>query len=335
MNIGTREEYVGRNPIASGRLTVGLAALALMVLGFGPAGAVDRGQIRLGSDYDIFVIGGDDFRPCQRACEEDARCKSWTFLTALGQCRLKHSVAPAAPNNCCVSDVKREKSDRASQDELACSDFAEAAVAASNRNRSGQCGYRGPLWSIDYRELYNRCLENSPRRRDAEAAERKEAIADCVQISSRGQNLRCDHFARMGVEQAKSNDLNKCGLPRDSWKSDIAFYQAWCKRLGPSESSDVIVSRESRLLRCLSRGGGEVNANCQRVAEVLVGQGRQAQARNCGPAYAGYHVDFEKYYEMCSTAEPGQPEAWIASRNKGLEECGDRRKRLPKLILKF
>jgi PAN domain len=124
---------------------VPLAFLALMA--FGVAARAQDGTARLGADYDIFVIGGNDPAPCASACAEDPRCKAWTFIKTLGQCRLKHTAVASTANACCASGPKPVAVRPARGDELTCADFAVEAIGQNDLNVANQCGYRGPLWS--------------------------------------------------------------------------------------------------------------------------------------------------------------------------------------------
>jgi hypothetical protein len=327
--------------------TVGLSLAALwtrltglaiaLCLWTGPALALDQGQIRLGADYDIFTIGGEDHRPCEQACREDPKCKSWTFLKTLGQCRLKHSVAPAFPNACCVSDVKRERPNVAT-DEVLCADSAVAAVDAYDLNLVNRCGFTGPLWTSDYRALYRQCLRNSPTRRDAETRERAAALEDCRAIALRGQELRCDHYVRVTIQQLRTATVNRCGFSEGVWSSSAAQLANECKRLSVGDIANGVSQREQRLARCIARGGGAVDAACRSYAERSVAQFRRGVASRCGAGFSGnafWHDDAERHYLWCVAARPPERAKWIADRDRGLERCDEERRKGFKFILRF
>jgi hypothetical protein len=311
-------------------------AAVMLLIGTAAAYAVDNGQIRLGADYDIFVIGGEDFRSCQEACEDDVRCKAWTFLKTIGQCRLKHTAVPAFPNNCCVSGLKEDRTPPRIADEGTCADFAVAALDDNDANRANQCGYTGPSWSSNYREIFGRCLESSPKRRQAEADERREALDDCTRLAKRSQQVTCDHYARMSVEQQKSNVANRCGYRGPDWSDDPKVFIDECRGTLRSQIDDRILAREAKLERCFETGG-ELDPACEKYGKMSVIQFNRARQMRCGPAYSNamWHADFRKHYDWCLKASAPDRQKWLVGRNKGLRECEDDRRRGGKIILKF
>ncbi len=318
------------------RLWLVLATALAIALGASAAMAVDKGQIRLGGDYDIFTIGGEDYGPCQDACESDSRCKAWTFLKTLGQCRLKHTAVPALPNACCTSGLREDRKPPRIVDEGECADFAVAALDDNDTNRASQCGYKGAQWSSDYREIYGRCLESSPKRRQSEVAERKEALDDCTRLAQRSQQFACDHFARMSVEQNKSNVSNRCGFRGAEWSDDLKGFFDSCRRALRSQLEDRVLSREAALERCFAQGGA-LDAECEKYSKLSSAQFERARGLRCGPAYSNamWHGDFRRHYEWCSKATPADRQKWLVGRNRGLRECEDDKRRGGKIILKF
>lgn len=76
----------------------------------GTIGEVDTD--RPGSDYKHFMEqGGQQVTAslCQKACFQEAECKSWTFVKPntvqgpKGVCWLKNNIPPPAKNGCCMS----------------------------------------------------------------------------------------------------------------------------------------------------------------------------------------------------------------------------------------
>ncbi|MGZ3419856.1 MAG: PAN domain-containing protein [Polyangiales bacterium] len=67
---------------------------------------------RLGSDYKVFDLAADDPELCRDACEQDARCRAFTYVKPgiqgpLAKCWLKDPApAPRANEGCCVSGIK-------------------------------------------------------------------------------------------------------------------------------------------------------------------------------------------------------------------------------------
>lgn len=310
-----------------------VAGLMLMTLP-SVASAAENGFIKLGADYDMFFIGGQDSAPCERACNEDPRCKAWTFIRTTGQCRLKHTAVASMRNNCCVSGLRTRKV-TASDDEIACAELSVEAVDQNDANLAQQCGYRGPLWPADFRTAYGRCLEISPRRRQSEAKERKTALADCRSVVSRSADLACDHFSRMAVAQVETNVNSGCGFSGPNWTDEPKVYFDWCKSVPRSEVSDRITNRERRLLQCISRGGAGEEA-CEAFAQESVGQYVKAQQLKCGRAFSGgfWHADSAQHYQWCQSHSAAERTDWLTKRAALLDKCEKDKKRF-KFILKF
>ena len=68
---------------------------------------------RWGQDYRGFNLKTPDPDLCQAACEQEQRCKAWTFVkpdvqSSPAGCWLKEDIAQASPNTRCISGVKHE-----------------------------------------------------------------------------------------------------------------------------------------------------------------------------------------------------------------------------------
>jgi Ca-activated chloride channel family protein len=65
-----------------------------------------------GGDFRHVIPASDNPALCQKACQDDTQCKSWTYVkpnTVQGprpNCWLKTGMPPATHNTCCVSGVK-------------------------------------------------------------------------------------------------------------------------------------------------------------------------------------------------------------------------------------
>ncbi len=316
------------------------ALIPLVVVLAAPALAAEQGQVRLGDDYAQFYIGGADWRPCEAECTNDANCKSWTYLTAPGQCRLKASVVPARPNPCCVSGVKPDQqaaaSPRETPDERDCAKWANAAMAANDQNLSNQCGLNGPLWSRDYAELTTRCLDSSPRRRDRETEERRQSLEACQKVTGRTKSLVCDHYGRMSVAEAQTNDASRCGFAGPGWTSSYNDHVRFCQSASASQIGDQITGREQQLQGCLARGGGDGDQGCQAYAAQAVSQFVQSVRDRCGPAFAGpqWTDDQATHYRWCRTHNPADRQSQLQTRQAALGQCTEDRQRF-RLIFKF
>lgn len=105
-----------------------MRALVLVVVAFLPAcvgmsvptantsaplwGALETDVNRLGSDYRSFDLAEADPELCRAACDDDARCKAFTYVKPglqgpNAKCWLKDPIPlPRAHEDCCVSGVK-------------------------------------------------------------------------------------------------------------------------------------------------------------------------------------------------------------------------------------
>ena len=301
-----------------------------------PAVAADQGQIRLGDDYAQFYVGGADWRPCEHECTSDTSCKSWSYITTTGQCRLKHSVPPAMVNNCCVSGVKQTSETDARGDQGDCARFTIEALDANDDNLSNRCGLTGPLWSSVYAEHYSRCLDGSPRRRARDSDERKQSLDACMQLAARGGELACDHYGRMSVAESATNLTNACGFGGAAWSGDYNTHVRWCRAAKRAAITDQIAGRERQLLECLGRGGGDSDAVCTTYAATAVSQFAQSEQMRCGNGFDGpsWNSDQAGHYRWCRAHGAAERDGLNTSRQESLARCQDNRNRF-KLIFKF
>ena len=314
-----------------------LGLLTFVLAGSAPVLAAEVGQVRLGDDYAQFFIGGSDYRPCEKECSSDTNCKSWSYITTTGQCRLKSSVVPARPNACCVSGVKEEvKTAVINPDERDCTKWTNEAVAANDGNLLSQCGLSGPLWSRSYSDLNAHCLDSSPRRRARDADERRQALDACQKVTGRTRSLACDHYGRMAVAEAQSNEAGRCGLAGPQWTATFNDHVRFCQTANPTQVSDQIAARERQLLECLSRGGGGGDQACQGYADQATSQFVQSVRGRCGSAFAGpqWTDDQAQHYRWCRAHSPAERDNQLRTRQAALAQCDDDRKHF-KLIFKF
>jgi PAN domain len=306
----------------------------------GPAAAQD-GTARLGADYDIFVIGGSDPAPCAAACGEDPRCKAWTFIKTLGQCRLKHTAVSSMANACCASGPKPATVRPARGEELTCADFAVDAIGQNDLNVANQCGYRGPLWSASYGEAFGRCLEVSPKRRQSERDERAVALTECQVVADRGEALTCDHYARLAVEEMTTNKKYRCGLKGAAWSDLASEHTTACRQVARTELAATTLQREAGLRACLGRGEtasaeSESAKACSIYVRTSLAQVVRAQQLRCGRAFAGpaWSPDDAQHYAFCKARAPRDRDTQLRDRTAALDKCEQDRKRF-RFILKF
>jgi hypothetical protein len=66
---------------------------------------------RLGSDYRSFDLPSDDPELCRAACDQDVRCKAFTYVKPglqgpAAKCWLKDPAPALRLDQCCVSGIK-------------------------------------------------------------------------------------------------------------------------------------------------------------------------------------------------------------------------------------
>lgn len=66
---------------------------------------------RMGGDYTSFNLGQSNPAQCRNACQQDTRCRAWTYVRPgvqgqYARCWLKSVIPAAVASNCCVSGVK-------------------------------------------------------------------------------------------------------------------------------------------------------------------------------------------------------------------------------------
>lgn len=313
-----------------------LSGFATLLFLVGNAGAANPNELRLGGDYRFFETGR--YQACERACNQDLRCKAWTFIRGTsrrrGQCRLKHTVTRAISRSCCVSGVKTIEIE-APEDRRRCVSFALAAIEDNETNRAERCGLKGARWSDDFATHYQRCLDlASPRRIARETRERGLALDRCVLVAKRSERLTCEHYARMAEAQVRTAADNSCGYSTNLFSAGYDGFYKRCLKLNRGVRRDRMARREAELSRCLSRGGGSVDAACVGYADKAIAFYRRARNERCKLEEAFWHADFDRHYSWCKSASPGQRSARLADYRADLKTCRRRGKGF-KFILKF
>lgn len=88
--------------------------IALLAFAFaGSAAFADTFEInwdRPGYDYANYEMNNPREILCQWKCQQDNRCRAWTFVNPgvqgrLARCWLKSRVPNAVPNRCCTSGI--------------------------------------------------------------------------------------------------------------------------------------------------------------------------------------------------------------------------------------
>ena len=82
-------------------------------LGENRPGPIERSIDRIGGDYRRFEITSNpDVEICKKACEEDNRCRAWTYVRpgysgVAARCYLKDRITRPRHKPCCISGVVR------------------------------------------------------------------------------------------------------------------------------------------------------------------------------------------------------------------------------------
>ena len=293
------------------------------------------GKTRWGFDYEFIKIDHGGYRACERKCDRDQRCKAWTYIKVISQCRLKYQVAKATPNRCCVSGVKRiVKTERETQ-EILCAKFADHAVESQERNLAERCGYRGRHWHAKFSRHYRRCLRMKPAKRRALHTEMGDQVDRCVTLAARTTKLACNHFARVAVAQNKTNIDNDCGYRGEKWGRRPATHVQRCRSTPRAVRFDEFVHRETHLVRCLARGGGAVNAECQRFAATLVAMQVKNRKNRCGIEGVQWHGDASRHYQSCLKRDAHDRSHIIEHAKRDIKKCTRRGRGKFKFLFKF
>ena len=243
----------------------GLLLAALFLVGPSGAGlfAAELDTIRIGDDYRVFNLPeGARYNRCARECRNDDRCRAWTFIRErvitkrglqfnigknfninLGgrekikpaQCRLKHSVGPAADNECCVSGVVRKVRAEPRNRRERCANYAQAAINQQDKNLSRQCGYRGARWSGNYNRHYEWCLDSSRRARRNERQARRRALERCEDNRDRLDPV-CERYAGTAVQILQSAERNDCRERFDGWRNEFDRIYRWCENTSRAQT---------------------------------------------------------------------------------------------------
>ena len=76
------------------------------------SGDLEKEVNRLGGDYRSFELTADDPELCRAACDDDVRCRAFTYVKPglqgpAAKCWLKETVPASRAEGCCVSGVKQ------------------------------------------------------------------------------------------------------------------------------------------------------------------------------------------------------------------------------------
>jgi len=268
---------------------IGLTGMSTLLLTCA-AIAADMGHARFGDDYAQFKIDGTDWRRCEHECAVDTSCKSWTYLTTTGQCRLKHSVPPKTANACCVTGVKGEAvvaeqaipaapvpsapmvpdapvvsdtplAEPVTRDGLLCDHYARMAVAEIATSTQNNCGFAGPEWSGDYQNQLRSCRQSEQAGIAGRIAARERQLLECLSRTAgpepAADSSDCDAYASQSVEQYREAARMRCGdvLLLPGWSEDAGLHFRWCRTHSTSRRQTFLQQRQAALDNCGSGRG--------------------------------------------------------------------------------
>jgi len=301
-----------------------LCALCLTCAGalWAPAGAraEQRDTILFLGDYENFIVGRNQtWRACRRACGRDPRCKAWTFIKTTRQCRLKYFAGPKFSNSCCISG-KRPKPVQQSRQSF-CADYAREALDAQDTNLAERCGYSGPRWHRSHARHYRWCLRADRADVRAETRRRANDLKHCTNLAARLKKARCDHFARLAVEQSRTAERASCDFDGPLWSTRLSAHKRTCERDPYGVTRDKFDIRERRLTRCFNLGG-KVNRTCRQYARQAVRDFEKSVARQCAfKVGARWSDNRRRHYRYCTDASGAERRREANRRARALEQC--------------
>ena len=304
-----------------------LAAALLLGLWATPSLAEDGGLLRdtmiQWGDYNQFKTAGPNgARACAETCASDPRCKAWTFVRPVSQCRLKHDAGPVVANTCCVSGYKAAAASDAGGKGAFCADYARNAVTSANLNLSQGCELNGPRWGADFQAHYAWCMRVPRDNSSAETQARTLELGRCTSSANTDLDPKCNHYARVSMVQVETARKARCVLPANDgrWANDINVHKQACLRAPNRVFPAEISNREAALTACLA-SAGQADQSCGTYADKALQQVRDAAANACGFAGRPWSSSRALHLQWCSDASPAARKAEIDSRTEQLASC--------------
>jgi len=311
-----------------GSLRTFLTAAFLVVLGAPPAFAQDgqmmRDKMIQWGDYDQFQVAGPGGpRSCAETCANDPRCKAWTFIRPVNQCRLKHDVGQIVDNGCCVSGIKpEERVTETGGKQRFCADYARKALDANMRNERQGCGLHGGRWSDDFQTHYSWCMGVHRDESSTEASARETGLAQCQQSADEGADAKCDHFARVSMVQVETALKAHCPLPPGDprWANNADVHRRACRQAPTRVLAGDIAAREAVLSTCLV-AAGQAQEACAAYADKAVEQVHAAANSGCEVTGPNWSTARAQHLQWCLGADPGARRAQSEDRDRQLTIC--------------
>lgn len=292
---------------------------------------VERDKLLLGDDYKVFEVRDGAAGECKKACAKDRRCEAWTFIrprgNAYGQCRLKRALAPGFKNGCCVSGYK--KADEIEEDvrpvrnrqRQRCREWADQAISFNEENVSSKCGYRGRAWHSRKQRHVRRCMQLDRRGRQNELNGLKQAINVCQREVGFEKKVRCDHYARMAVNQDKSRVSAGCGIVQKTrWTNRYRDHLNWCLKSPKAEARREFEAREQVLRRCFAFEGNR-SGPCHDYASLAIDHFRKNIQKGCDLHGVRWHNNYRRHFRWCKGVSAKSRRREIDKRRITLKTC--------------
>ena len=309
------------------------AVFSLILMGaFGSGAVAQDNTARWGGDYQYKIVG--NARQCDRLCANDSRCRAWQFLKIIKQCRLKYMVPKSISSACCVSGVKGDRrfgAGSSGRKRARCDEYALRAIDMSNGNLEKRCGFRGQNWHVNYDRHFNFCMDN--RGRDWRAVEdrRKVKLEQCERQFGARRGARCDHLARLAVQQGKTNRENGCGFDAPYWNASRDRHLRMCRDDGADQgrqtlySQDRFEKRERRLRRCMLRGGGARDKACDDFTKGAISRYQQSLKYRCRYSDSIWNDNYDLQYNWCRKVSVAERAKRLDLMRYQIKRCKKRR----------
>lgn len=283
-----------------------------------------RGIMLQSGDYDSFKIPGNRGPgACAEACERDPRCRAWTYVRPVEQCRLKFEVGVAVENNCCISGIK-ERAKSTDSRQAFCADYASRAVSANDANLAQDCRLTGARWSTDYRTHFSWCLRVDREEAAQESELRSAEIVRCEKRADRSSKPLCDHYARMAMLMIAAGEKGNCAFElgkNNRWVNDPAVQSRTCVGAPQRIPATEFEGRQRQLATCFERAGKEEEA-CTAFADQAVAQYDKAIEAQCAfDESRKWNSSKARHYVWCLDASAKEREDVSFERDDELAEC--------------
>ncbi len=272
-----------------------LVVAVFSLISANPTDSAERevGTDRPGLNYRDFDVAAPLPDRCEAACNEDNRCRAWTFAWPgkkglKAHCFLKSGLPPKKADNCCISGIKTKSAgptekqpetktsvappsfpspptETSPEENLseACQQYAQTAVRQNEQNEELFCGLSGSRWGYGYDVYFNWCMTKSSK-------------------ASRASNT-----------DARNRELQQCGAFIDKPKPET-----------PPEPRDVV--RETA---------------CREYANRAVEQSEKARELGCRQTGPRWSPAFQVHFSWCLGVGKSYQASEILKRDIALESC--------------